>query len=113
MKQTKIICLFTRYLLIPVLLLSSVSSFAQIATVRYWEPKVYDKSTKLPLEVASISINRKIDFPLDEKGVAKIPSELLKNGDSVFVSCLGYKTENIAVKGANELVKEIYLTQAE
>ena len=52
-------------------LISLGQAFAQ-SNIGYWQPKIIDLSTSIPLETANISINKKIDYPINSNGIANI-----------------------------------------
>lgn len=68
-----------------------------------WHPKIIDFSTDTPLETANISINKKVDYPINSNGLANIPLNKINDGDSVFVSCMGYSTLSLLISNRNDL----------
>lgn len=68
-----------------------------------WQPKIVDASSSGTLETANISINRKIDYPISNQGLASIPLSEINDGDSIFISCIGYQTSKLFVQDKNKL----------
>lgn len=83
---------------------------AQTNANSYWQPKIIDLSTRAALETANISINRKIDYPINNQGNANIPLENINEEDSIFISCMGYKTSIFKVQNKKNLLHTIELT---
>ncbi|WP_461788639.1 hypothetical protein [Pedobacter sp.] len=75
-----------------------------------WQPRIVDANSLVVLETANISINRKIDYPINSQGVANIPLESINEGDSIFISCMGFKTLNLFVQNKKNLLHIIELT---
>ena len=92
-----------------ILLVSMSYAFAQDGNIAYWKPKTIDLTTGTPLETANISINKKVDYPISNDGLANIPLNKINEGDSIFVSCMGYQTSKLYVKTKNNLSNIIKL----
>mgnify|MGYP003582430493 CR=1 FL=1 len=97
------------YHFIFVFIISFGDAFAQNDYV-YWQPKIIDLSTSAHLETANISINRKTDYPINTQGTANIPLGKINEGDSIFISCMGYKTFIFQVQNKKDILNTIELT---
>ncbi len=84
-------------------------AFAQ-SNIGYWQPKIIDLSTSIPLETANISINKKIDYPINSNGIANISLDKINDGDSIFVSCMGYNVLSLFTSDKNNLPLVLKLT---
>ncbi|WP_293299552.1 hypothetical protein [Pedobacter sp. UBA4863] len=93
-----------------ILLVSISYAFAQDGNIAYWKPKIIDFTTGTPLETANISINKKVDYPIGNNGLANIPLNKINEGDSIFVSCMGYQTSSFYVQNKKNLRNTIELT---
>lgn len=86
------------------------TSQAQIQVNSFWQPKIFDLSTAIPLETANISINRKVDYPINGNGSAKIALNQINEGDSIFVTCMGYNSLILYINNKNDLPPILKLT---
>lgn len=96
------------YLTLFLCLLNLAYTHAQ--SVAFWQPKVVETNTQTALETANISINKQIDFPVDNNGHANISLNKVNEGDSIYVSCMGYQTAIIYVANKQDLPKIVTLT---
>lgn len=74
-----------------------------------WQPKVVDAGSLGTLETANICINRKTDYPISNEGLASIPLSEINEGDSIFISCMGYQTSKLFVQTKTNLSSIIKL----
>jgi|GEM_PF-2834432 len=82
---------------------------AQQVNQAFWQPKIVDANSSSALETANISINRKTDYPISTEGLAKIPLSEINEGDSIFVSCMGYQTSKLHILSKSNLSNIIKL----
>ena len=75
----------------------------------FWQPKIVDASSLATLETANISINREKDYPISAEGLANIQLSEINEGDSIFISCMGYKTSHFFVQNKKNLLHTIEL----
>lgn len=84
-------------------------AIAQQLNIVVWQPKIVDAGSLGALETANISINRKTDYPINSEGLASIPLKEINDGDSIFISCIGYQTAKLFVQDKSKLSEIIKL----
>lgn len=75
------------------------------------KPIAIINSKEQPVTFATASINHRLYYRVDEKGLLSLPTTDIKQGDTIYISSLGYKSQNLAIINPKLLPEKICLEE--
>jgi hypothetical protein len=101
-----------RRIIIFSILLTNFAWAQQKHGPQIWKLLIVDNVTKKTVARATVSVNDKVHFIADTAGAAYIKKDLIKERDTVSISCIGYRSFSFIIDTMKQLPDSIRLSQA-